>query len=350
MHFINPKKIKTMTEIIIAVLVIALLLYVLLGGADFGAGILELITGKRGIDTISKAIAPVWEANHVWLILAVVIMFNGFPLAYTSMSTYLHIPLLIVLLGIIIRGSSFSFRYYDIANGKNYSNYYSWFFRISSLITPFFLGIILAALISGRIPSTPEGGFVESFIHPWLTSFTIATGIFITLLFSWLAAIYLLGEAKDDTFHLFKRTALVLFILLIIGSLFVFITAETSGVHLIRQFSQSPVSILCVVIASISVPLTWRNVLRKNIIWTRLLAGLITTCILIGWFAVQFPVMISRSDGNHLTVWNSQAPHATMFYLMFALIVGSLLIFPAFGYLFSIFKFKKDVSSDESYH
>lgn len=339
-----------MTEIILAVLVIALLLYVLLGGADFGAGILELITGKRGIDTISKAIAPVWEANHVWLILAVVIMFNGFPLAYTSMSTYLHIPLLIALLGIIIRGSSFTFRYYDIVNGKNYSDYYSWFFRISSLITPFFLGIILGALISGRIPSSPEGSFVESFIRPWLSSFTIATGIFITLLFAWLAAIYTLGEAKNDTFHLFKRTALILFILLIIGGLSVFITAETNGVHLIRQFSQSQISILCVIIASIAVPLMWKSVMRKNITRTRVLAGLITTCILIGWFAVQFPVMISRSDGNHLTVWNSQAPHATMFYLMFALIIGSILIFPAFAYLFRVFKFKKDIPPDESYH
>ena len=83
-----------MTEAIIDILGIAILLYVLLGGADFGAGIVELITGKKGIDTISKAIAPVWEANHIWIILAVVILFNGFPLAYTVMSTFLHIPLI----------------------------------------------------------------------------------------------------------------------------------------------------------------------------------------------------------------------------------------------------------------
>jgi cytochrome d ubiquinol oxidase subunit II len=318
-----------------------------LGGADFGAGILELITGKKGIDTISKAIAPVWEANHVWLILAVVILFNGFPLAYTSLSTYLHIPLLIALIGIIIRGSSFSFRYYDIVNGRNYTEYYSWFFRISSLITPFFLGIILGAVISGRIPSSPTGGFVESFISPWLNGFTFATGLFITLLFAWLAAIYTLGEAKDDTIHLFRRTALSLFILLIIGGVLVFGTAEIYGIHLIRQFKQSIISILCVIIASMAVPIMWRNVMRKNILWTRLLAGVITTCILIGWFAVQFPVMISRSDGNHLTVWNSQAPQITMYYLMFALVIGSLIIFPAFAYLFRIFKFKKDIPADE---
>ncbi len=97
-----------MTETIIAILGISVLLYVLLGGADFGAGIVEMLVGKKGTDTISKAIAPVWEANHVWIILAVVILFNGFPLAYTVMSTYLHIPLLLVLIGIIIRGTAFS--------------------------------------------------------------------------------------------------------------------------------------------------------------------------------------------------------------------------------------------------
>src|SRR5665648_1246704 len=126
-----------MTEFIILVLGVAVLFYVLLGGADFGAGIIELVTGKRGIDTISKAIAPVWEANHIWLILAVVILFNGFPLVYTTFTTYLHIPLFIILLGIIFRGTAFTFRYYDTVE-DNTNKYYTQLFRISSLLTPFF--------------------------------------------------------------------------------------------------------------------------------------------------------------------------------------------------------------------
>src|SRR5512135_2983436 len=99
-----------MTNFIIIVLGIAVLLYVILGGADFGAGIVEIFTGKKGIKTISGAIAPVWEANHIWLILAVVILFNGFPHVYASLTTYLHIPLLIILIGIILRGTAFTFR------------------------------------------------------------------------------------------------------------------------------------------------------------------------------------------------------------------------------------------------
>src|SRR4029453_6983829 len=103
-----------MLTFIVIILGTSFLLYALLGGADFGAGIVEAFAGRRGELTISKAIAPVWEANHVWLILAVVILFTGFPAVYASLSWVLHIPLMIVLLGIIMRGTAFTFRHYDV--------------------------------------------------------------------------------------------------------------------------------------------------------------------------------------------------------------------------------------------
>ena len=99
-----------MLTLIIIILGTSFLLYTLLGGADFGAGIIEIFAGKREEATISNAIAPVWEANHVWLILAVVILFTGFPPVYSSLSLVLHIPLMMVLLGILCRGSAFTFR------------------------------------------------------------------------------------------------------------------------------------------------------------------------------------------------------------------------------------------------
>lgn len=330
-----------MTEAIIAILGIAVLLYVLLGGADFGAGMVELITGKKGSDTISKAIAPVWEANHIWIILAVVILFNGFPLAYTVMSTFLHIPLLLVLIGIIIRGTAFTFRYYDVTE-DNIRNYYSWFFRISSLLTPFFLGIVLGAIILGRIPVNTEGNFIELFIKPWLNPFSVSTGIFLVLLFGWIASVYLIGETNEDNFALFARTSLIFLSLLILSGLVVFLTAENSQLSLFRKFTKTPLSIGCVILATLLIPFLWKTINHKNILWTRLLAGIITACILIGWFAVQFPVLISRADGNHLTIWNTKAPDITMFYLLIALVVGVFIILPAFVYLFKVFKFGDD--------
>ena len=94
---------------------VSLLLYSLFAGADFGAGILEWFTGKNHRkeqqELITHAMGPVWEANHVWIILAVVILFNGFPRAYSQLSISFHIPLTIMLMGIILRGCAFTFRH-----------------------------------------------------------------------------------------------------------------------------------------------------------------------------------------------------------------------------------------------
>src|ERR1035437_9009200 len=122
-----------MIDIVVVVLAVSILLYVLLGGADFGAGIVELCTGNKSIDIISKTIAPIWEANHIWLILVVVILFNGFPQVYTSLTTYLHIPLFIILIGIIFRGTAFIFRFYDTKQ-DNASISFTVLFRLSSLM------------------------------------------------------------------------------------------------------------------------------------------------------------------------------------------------------------------------
>jgi len=329
-----------MIEIIIVVLGISILLYVLLGGADFGGGIVELFTGKKGSDTISKAIAPVWEANHIWLILAIVILLNGFPRVYTTLTLYLHIPLFIILIGIIFRGTAFTFRYYDTVK-DNSQLYYTRIFRLSSLITPFFLGVTLGAIILGRIPANINGTFYDVFILPWFNLFTFTTGLFVTLLCGWLASVYLIGEARDDeTYQSFTKTARNFFVLLVLSGLGIFIMAEIVELHLFRRFIESPVALGCILLATMIIPLLWRNIKQRNNLLIRLLAGTQTACIISGWFAVQFPVMIYISDGSNLTVWNSHAPELTISLLVYALIVGIIIILPAFFYLFKVFKFE----------
>src|SRR3954453_18793274 len=124
-----------MLALVILILGTSFVLYTLLGGADFGAGIIETFAGRREESTISRAIAPVWEANHVWLILAVVILFTGFPLVYSSLSLVLHIPLMLVLIGIIARGTAFTFRHYDVGKESSHRRY-SFLFKLSSFLTP----------------------------------------------------------------------------------------------------------------------------------------------------------------------------------------------------------------------
>lgn len=197
-----------MLFIVIAFLVISLLFYVLFGGADFGAGIIEIFAGRRHYHTISKAIAPVWEANHIWLILVVVILFMGFPLIYADMSRYLHIPLLALLVGIVLRGCAFTFRHYDAIKDQS-QDWYTFIFRLSSLFTPLFLGMVAGGMLVGRMPvAMHNGSFYSLFIAPWFNLFCLAVGIFTVCLFSFLAAVYLIGEARsEEETHTFVRAA-----------------------------------------------------------------------------------------------------------------------------------------------
>lgn len=335
-----------MTEVNFTVLAISLLLYVLLGGADFGGGILELITRGKASGIITRAIAPVWEANHMWLILVVVILFVGFPTVYSTVLTALHIPVLLVLLGIIFRGSAFTFRHYDI-DETTPKAIYSKIFRYSSLFTTFFLGVTLGGIILGEISTDYSKGFYSIYIHPWLNLFSFSLGLFMVILFAFLANIYTIGEIKEEV-HIrrFTRLARKLVFALVLAGALVFIAAEINGHSLFYEFYHAPVSIISVVLATIALPFLWVNLNRNNRNRVRFIAGFQTVMIVAGWFAIQFPVLVNMKDQPDLTIQNASAPDETQFYLLIALIVGVLIIFPAMGYLYKTFKFGKEVTPE----
>jgi cytochrome bd ubiquinol oxidase subunit II len=331
-----------MLTLVIIILGVSFLLYTLLGGADFGAGILELFAGRRGEQVISRAIAPVWEANHVWLILAVVILFNAFPLVYSSLSLVLHIPLMIILLGIICRGSAFTFRHYDV-HQEGVRRYYSGLFIVSSFVTPMFLGITLGAMILGRITFDASAGFYEKFMAPWLNLFCISMGVFSVCLFAYIAAVLLSGEAQTELGQArYRRLSQKAMLFTAIAGMLVFLTAEASGHSLLQEFRRSWLSIVCLVAACILVPVVLYHLYKHNVVQLRIAVGAQVTAILAGWFAIQYPVLINVKSGEHLTFYNTQAPGATLTQLLVALIVGLLLIVPAFIYLFRVFKVKKE--------
>lgn len=329
-----------MLEIIIIILGVSFILYTILGGADFGAGIIETFAGSKGEKTISKAIAPVWEANHVWLILAIVILFSGFPLVYSTISVALHIPLMIILIGIVLRGSSFTFRHYDVTHDKTHS-YYTAFFKISSIITPLFLGITLGAMILGKISIANTGSFYEQFIMPWFNLFCLMMGLFTTSLFGYIAAVFLIGEATYaiDQKRYITLSKVFLFCTFLSG-LLVFITAEIAKHHLFDAFFKSGLSIAAFSIVILSVPVMLYLFKHPNIVYLRSLISLQVTLVMLGWFAIQFPILVYEKNGNHLTFLNTQAPYATLYQLVIALFVGLLLIVPSFYFLFKVFKKK----------
>lgn len=330
-----------MLALIIVILGVSFLLYTLLGGADFGAGIIEIFGGKREEKTISTAIAPVWEANHVWLILAVVILFTGFPLVYASLSLVLHIPLMLVLIGIIFRGSAFTFRHYDVGEGRSHK-YYRMMFHTSSFITPMFLGIILGAMILGRITFDKSAGFYAIFIAPWFNVFCFVMGAFSTSLFSYIAAVFLISEARTERernkYVRISRNAMTI---TITSGLLVFGVAAWQGHSLVPEFISSPISISSLIVVALLIPVILHFIKTNNTVYLRASIGIQVTAILTGWFAIQYPVMIQVKDGVSLTFFNSNAPDATLKQLLIALLVGLILVVPAFVFLFRVFKVKK---------
>jgi cytochrome bd ubiquinol oxidase subunit II len=327
---------------------LAILLYVLLGGADFGAGILEIFTGRKSINTISKAIAPVWEANHIWLIVVIVILFNAFPQVYSTLLTYLHIPIMIALFGIIFRGTAFTFRYYDPYEDRTHE-IYSFVFKLFSLLTPFFLGITLGAVIMGNISTDSSLSFSSRFVEPWFNWFSASIGIFIVILFAFLAAVYLAVEpAEEDTRKLFVKYAKILLIGLVIFGVIVFLMSEIYNIELIKKFVHSWISMGCLFVATILLPILLYALNHNKKDLTRIIAGAQTGAILIGWFGIRFPVMVEFRDSEPLTIYNAAAPYLSLKMMIIALIFGLAVVIPLLIYLFKVFKFsvEKDTPKD----
>lgn len=215
-----------MIYVVIGFLWVSVGLYLILGGADFGAGIVELMSSKKSRKRTEKimyeSIAPVWEANHMWLIIAIVILFVAFPEIYTTMSTYLHIPLVLMLMGIIARGTAFTFRHYDAVK-DDWQVLYTQIFYYASLLTPFFLGLIAAATVSQSINPEAET-FLDLYVFSWLNWFGIAVGFFIVAICAYLASIFSLRETNDQfELNLMIRKSHYTMLYVIITGLLVFV-------------------------------------------------------------------------------------------------------------------------------
>lgn len=326
------------TELVVIILGISLVLYMILGGADFGAGIIEIFTGDKGNSTVSRAMAPVWEANHMWLIIAIVILFNGFPKAYRILSTNLHIPVLVFLIAIVFRGAAFTFRHYDALQDKS-EVLYSYLFRYSSLIAVFFLGITISAFFGGTIPESNLGSFTEVYIHPWFNLFSVSIGIFLVILSAYIAAIFLLGEVTTDEEYLQLSTfSKRLFVLSVLSGIAIFGFSYLTELIFHKIFFDHTISVIAGVLATLLVPLIFRLIQNRNIWKLRFTVGLQITLIMIGWFNIQWPNLVLFSNGSALSIYEAAGPVITMKILFFSLAIGVLIIFPGLYYLFKLFK------------
>lgn len=322
----------------------SILLYLLLGGADFGAGIVELFTRRKNKSRMRKtmyhAIGPIWEANHMWLIIAIVILFVGFPLIYTTMSVSLHIPLAIMLLGITARGTAFTFRHYD-AVVDNMQQLYNRIFVYSSFITPLFLGIIAGSAVAGKI-DTQATNFPDAYIFSWLSWFTVAVGLFTVAICGYLAAVYIINETdnEEDKLRFIKKVKQMSAAAVVTGFL-VFVAAYYEDIPLVQWIFGDIPGRIAIAAALASLIVLWILLYKKRYpILLRILAGFQVTMILLTVTYRHYPNIIILKNGTHLSLLEHAGQEKAVFWLGFALLAGSVLILPALYYL--IYSFRKN--------
>ena len=320
-----------------AVILAALVIYALSGGADYGGGMWDLLArgprAPRQRAAIEHAIGPIWEANHVWLILVIVVLFTAFPPAFATIMTALHIPMTAILIGIVLRGSAFVFRKYDAQHDAVHRRW-SALFGAASFFTPFVLGLCLGALASGEIRVT-DGRLSSGFFAGWTTLFAVACGLFAQGLFAFLAATYLTvdTEAEPDLQAGFRTRALVSGVLLAPAAALTFVLARDGAPHIFARLTSwwAPLLVAVTSVCAIgALAALWSRRFR----WARAAAVGQVMCILVGWGLAQYPHLVVPD----LTLSNAATVPSTLHALQSALAAGALVLFPAFGYLFYVFK------------
>ena len=327
-------------EIIAGVVAVALNAYVLTGGADFGGGVWDLFASgvrrERQRELIADSIAPIWEANHVWLIVVVVVLFTGFPSAFSMLGTVLHIPLTIMVIGIVLRGSAFVFRSY----GPYGRNRWGRAFAIASVITPLLLGTIIGSVATGAVADATDkiggaGSFTEVFVAPWAGPFPAAIGLFALALFAFLAATYLTLDAPDEELREDFRTralagAGAVFVCAALALLLAHSAAPRVAIGVVRALliQASTATAAITAIAAL-----WLRHYRL----ARIAAAAQVSLILWGWLIAQYPYLIPPA----LTIRDAAAPAVTLRLLAVGLAAGAVILLPSLQYLLRTFKTKR---------
>jgi cytochrome d ubiquinol oxidase subunit II len=327
-----------MLETLIAAIILAsLIIYALMGGADYGGGMWDLLASggraQRQRHAIVEAIAPIWEANHVWLVLVIVLLFSAFPLAFSTMMTALNIPITAMLIGIVLRGSAFMFRKYDSTDDA-VQRRWSTVFGVASFFTPFFQGLTMGALATGNIHLVGDR-VTTGFFAGWLTPFAFACGLFALALFAFLAATYMTVDTRSepDLQDDFRLRAIWAQVALILLAIIVFITSKNGAPLMYRGLTNwwAPILLGWTVLSAITAFLAlW----FRGFHLARTAAVAQVTFILLGWGLAQYPHLVTPD----VTIQNAAAPESTLKPLLIALGAGAVVLFPSLFYLLQIFK------------
>jgi cytochrome d ubiquinol oxidase subunit II len=314
-----------------------LTLYVLLGGADFGGGLWDLLasgpTRERQRALISDAIGPVWEANHVWLIFVITALFAAFPTAFATLMQALYLPLSLVLVGIVLRGSAFAFRSHGDRN-SGWQRAWTRVFGIASLVTPVVLGMAGAALSTGDI--RVREGVIAASTRAWLGPLAWASGALTLAMCAYLAAAYLTVEAEErgdaELSELFRVRAVVAGVVagVLAGVGLLVVRADAPLLWRGMTSDAWPLVALSGLGGVAAIALTARRKARA----ARLAAVLAVGAVVAGWGIAQWPYLIVPD----VTAADAAAPLAALRSITIGYLIGGALLAPSLYALFRVFK------------
>lgn len=323
-------------DLLLIVMLCALTLYAVLAGADFGAGIWEIATVFRRNDRarqhVYKAIGPVWEANHVWVIFVLVILLNGFPAAFAALGRTLWAPLLLALCGIVFRGASYIFRSYGQGPERD-KTLWETLFAVASTASPLFLGFAAGAIASGRLTGAQAE---DPALLGWTGLLPLYTAVYSVGLCAFLAAVYLTREADlihdEDLGEVWRWRAIVTGLwlgLLSLGGL-ILVAVEVPGLTHGFRTRAWPLVVLSVASGTGSLLALARRKSGRAVV----LAASAVAAVLWGWGVAQYPAIIPPA----ITGSSARAPDNVLWLMVAVIGLGAMVLLPALAYLMILFK------------
>lgn len=326
-------------DAVAAILTLGVTAYAVFGGADFGAGMWDLIArgerGERARAQIDHSIGPVWEANHVWLIFVLVVAWTAFPPAFSAVMSTLYIPLALAALGIVLRGSGFAFRH---ALPGPMHGPATRVFGVSSVLTPFFLGTVVGAIASGQVPADGGGDPTSS----WTGLLPLLTGALFAATASYLAAVFLVHDAgasgDDELQRYFARRALAAAVVAGAAALAGIFALDADAEFVYDGLTNEglPLVILSALCGTAALALLVRGLsrgfdTRVTFVMRGAAVGAVVSVVW-GWFVAQHPYLLPTS----LTIDDAAGASASLTAMIVVFAIAVVVILPAFGLLYAL--------------
>jgi cytochrome d ubiquinol oxidase subunit II len=320
-----------MSDVVGIILFTGIVLYAVFGGADFGAGFWDLtsggaVDGRERRALIDRSLGPVWEANHVWLIFCLVVLWTAFPTGFAAIMSTLYVPLGLAALGIVLRGSGFAFRKGSSTLPARRASGVA--FATSSVVTPFFLGAVAGGIASGRVPVGGDGDAVTSWVNPT----SLLGGALAVVACAYLAAVFLAADARlheePELERWFRRRATASAV--VAGALAAagIVVLHHDARHLFDRLLGPALPLLIVsgVAGIAALTLLGRVSVRR----LRVLAVVAVGAVVAGWGVAQYPYVL----GTHLRLDDAAAPDATLWSVVVVFGVAAVLVVPSLAWLY----------------